>query len=111
MPGIGRLFVHGGLFHVMGRGLERRKLFNSDEDKADFLLRLDVGLKKSGHACYAWALIDNHYHLLLRQSERTLCSLMGPLLGGYALCFSRRHGRSGYLYQVRYRSGRFNSRL
>jgi REP element-mobilizing transposase RayT len=101
---MGRLFVRGGLFHVMGRGLERRNIFNSDEDKADFLLRLDVGLKKSGHACYAWALMDNHYHLLLRQSERTLCSLMGPLLGGYALCFNRRHGRSGYLYQGRYRS-------
>ncbi len=51
----GAVIVRGGQFHVLGRGLERRKLFNSDEDKADFLLRLDVGLKKSGHACYVWA--------------------------------------------------------
>lgn len=50
--------VHGGLFHVMGRGLERRNIFNCDEDKVDFLPRLDVGLKKSGYACYSGRIPD-----------------------------------------------------
>ena len=66
---MGRLFVCGGLFQVMGRGLERRKPFNSDEDKARLLLRLDVGQKKSGHACYAWALMDVIIYCYARVSE------------------------------------------
>ncbi len=104
MPRKGRLYVPGGLFHILGRGLERRHIFKNAVDKRDFLERLGDGLYKTGHRCYAWALMDNHYHLLLRQSEAPLATLMGPLLGGYALSFNSRYRRSGYLYQGRNRS-------
>ncbi len=104
MPRKARLYLPGGLFHVLGRGLERRSIFLDSRDKRDFLDRFGEGLYKTGHQCYAWVLMDNHYHLLLRQSEAPLSALMGPLLGGYALSFNRRHRRSGYLYQGRCRS-------
>jgi len=42
MPRHGRLHIEGGYYHVIGRGLERRHIFSSVEDKSDFLKRLGV---------------------------------------------------------------------
>ncbi|NOZ11644.1 MAG: hypothetical protein GXP09_11460 [Gammaproteobacteria bacterium] len=47
----------------MGRGMERRRVFQSDVDKKDFLDRLGEGLEQAQCQCYAWALMSNHYHL------------------------------------------------
>jgi putative transposase len=94
----------GGLFHVIGRGLERRKIFSSSNDKADFLQRVGNGCLKHGHKCYAWALMDNHYHFLLRQGDPCLSIMFGPTLGAYAQSYNKRHNRVGYLFQGRFKS-------
>jgi len=88
----------------MGRGLERRRVLGGDADKADFLERLCRGLENTGSQCLAWALMSNHYHLLIRVGETPLPELMGRLLGGYASAYNRRHRRSGYVFQNRYKS-------
>ena len=84
MPRIGRLHIPGGCYHVMGRGLERRRILASDEDKRDFVIRLETGLTETGTECLAWAIMSIHYHLLLRVGSRPLSDLMRKLLGGYA---------------------------
>ena len=104
MPRIGRLHIPGGCYHVMGRGLERRRIFNTDVDKEDFLDRLGEALTRSGAQCLAWAMMSNHYHLLIRVGDQPLAKLMSPLLGGYAGHYNRRYRRSGYVFQSRYRS-------
>ncbi len=104
MPRIGRLDIPGGCYHVMGRGLERRRIFNADVDKAYFLERLGEDLARSGAQCFAWALMSNHYHLLIRVSDKPLSKLMAPLLGSYAGYYNLRHRRSGYVFQNRYKS-------
>lgn len=104
MPRTGRLHIAGGYYHVMGRGLERRRILNDEEDKVDFLKRLTIGLEESGVACLAWSLMPNHYHLLLRVSENPLSQLMRKLLGGYARQYNYRHRRVGYVFQNRYKS-------
>jgi hypothetical protein len=48
--------------------------------------------------------MPNHFHLLIRTGKRSLSELMRKLLTGYAIYFNRRHKRSGYLYQNRYKS-------
>jgi len=88
----------------MARGIEGRAIFSTDRDRELFLSLLADGLKRTGYACYAWALMENHYHLVLRSSERHLSSLMRPLNGRYAQTFSRMHNRRGYLFQDRYKS-------
>ena len=104
MPRLGRLHIPGGCYHIMGRGLERRRIFGRPEDKEDFLLRLTVGLEASGMRCFAWSLMSNHYHLLLQVSSEPLKELMSPLLGGYAASYNRRHNRVGYVFQNRFKS-------
>ncbi len=54
--------------------------------------------------CYAWALIPNHFHLLLRTGNAPLSSVMRRLLTGYAVSFNHRHQRCGHLFQNRYKS-------
>ena len=48
--------------------------------------------------------MTNHYHLLIRVGDQPLAKLMAPLLGGYAGHYNRRHRRSGYVFQNRYKS-------
>jgi len=60
MPRLARLDGPGVLQHVMARGIERRKIFRDDKDRASFLERLAVILEETQTQCYAWALIPNH---------------------------------------------------
>jgi putative transposase len=104
MPRQKRLNVPGTVFHVIGRGIERRSIFVDQEDYEDFLRRLSSGLEKTKSRCYAWALMPNHFHLLVRCSELPLSELMRRIMGSYAGYFNRRHRRAGHLFQNRYKS-------
>ena len=66
MPRQARLDTPGVLQHVMARGIERRKIFMDDQDRASFLERLALILEDTQTQCYAWTLIPNHFHILLR---------------------------------------------
>jgi hypothetical protein len=68
----GRLYIAGGCYHLMGRGLE-----------------------KAETACLAWAMMSNHYRLLIRAGKQPLSDLVRNLLGGYAGSYNRRHKRAG----------------
>ena len=104
MPRQPRLDAPGLLQHVMARGIERRKLFRDDKDRQSFLDRLAVILEETQTQCYAWALIPNHFHLLLRTGPTPLSKVMRRLMTGYAVTFNKRHKRSGHLFQNRYKS-------
>ncbi len=104
MPRQARLDAPGLLQHVMARGIERREIFADDEDRRDLLGRIVFVLEESRTQCYAWALIPNHFHLLLRTGPVSLKKTMRRLLTGYAGGFNRRHKRSGHLFQNRYKS-------
>jgi REP element-mobilizing transposase RayT len=88
----------------MARGIEGRDIFADDNDRERFLSFLALGLKRTGYVCYAWALMKNHYHLVLRSSEAHLSALMRPLNASYAQAYSKAHNRRGYLFQDRYKS-------
>jgi putative transposase len=104
MPRGPRLDAPGVLHHVTVRGIERRPLFRGDADRDDFVNRL-AGLAQGGAvSVYAWALLPNHAHLLVRTGARPLARSMRSLLTGYAGGFNRRHRRVGHLFQNRYRS-------
>jgi len=104
MPRQARLDTPGLLQHVMARGIERRKIFRDDKDRKSFLNRLAVILEETQTQCYAWSLIPNHFHLLLRTGPTPLSKVMRRLMTGYAVTFNKRHKRSGHLFQNRYKS-------
>ena len=104
MPRRSRIDAVGALHHVIARGVARRKIFFEDKDRDDFLDRLGTILKESDCACYAWALMSNHFHLLLKTGSVGLSTVMRRLLTGYAVTFNKRHHRWGHLFQNRYKS-------
>jgi putative transposase len=99
MPRSARIDAPGALHHIIARGIGRRKIFDDDADRDAFLERLGPVISESGTSCYAWALIPNYFHLLLRTGQAPVSSVMRRLLTGYAMGYNRRHRRVGHLFQ------------
>ncbi|MBI4396435.1 MAG: transposase, partial [Elusimicrobia bacterium] len=104
MPRQARIDTPGLLHHVISRGLERREIFKTIEDYQDFVDRIDTSLQKSPNQILAWALMPNHFHLLIRSGSGGITRFMRRLMSGYATSFNARHKRVGYLFQNRYKS-------
>lgn len=104
MPRSARLDAPGVLHHVMGRGIEKKDIFYDDGDRDDFIERLSSLALDGALDAYAWALMPNHFHLLVKTGLRPLASSMRKLMTGYAVRFNRRHDRYGHLFQNRYKS-------
>jgi len=104
MPRQARLDAPGTLHHVMMRGIERADIFSDDKDREHFLSKVGEIGKATETRILAWALMDNHVHMLLFSGSSGLPRFMRRLLTGYAVWFNRRHQRSGHLFQNRYKS-------
>ena len=88
----------------MGRGIEKRPIFLTDEDRNDFLSRLGHFAEEGWFKVYAWALLPNHFHVLCKTEKQPLARIMRRLLTGYVVKFNKRHNRNGHLFQNRYKS-------
>jgi len=88
----------------MIRGIERRKIFDDDKDRENFIERLSILLPETKTQCCAWSFLSNHAHFLLRSGPAGIAALMRRLLTGYAVFYNRRHKRHGQLFQNRYKS-------
>jgi len=99
-----RQHEEGGLYHIIARGNRKQPIFLDDQDRHYFLGRLQKCLEGSDCRLYAYVLMNNHFHLLLRAGKQPLWRLMHSLLLSYARYFNVRHGLSGHLFQGPYRS-------
>src|SRR5882724_795553 len=104
MPRGPRLDAPGTLHHVMARGIERSAIFRDDADRNEFIRRLGQIATVGVFEVFAWALMPNHFHLLLKTGLAPLSAAMRSLLTGHAIRFNRRHDRAGHVFQNRYRS-------
>ena len=104
MPRKSRIDTPGAVHHIIVRGIERRSIFKDDHDRERFTDKLGSVLKDAGTACYAWVLMRNHVHLLLRSGRMPIAMVMRRLLTSYAMYFNRRYRRHGQLFQNRYKS-------
>lgn len=104
MPRQARIDAPGALHHIICRGIERKKIFRDDQDRDSFLERLGALLLDTSTTCFAWAIIPNHFHLLLRTGTTPIATVMRRLLTGHAVSFNKRYRRHGQLFQNRYKS-------
>jgi REP element-mobilizing transposase RayT len=88
----------------MARGIEKREIFRDRNDRHAFLERLSEIIIEGQAKLYAWALMPNHFHLLLRPQVASMVDIMRRLMTGYSVWHNRRHKRSGHLFQNRYKS-------
>lgn len=99
-----RLDAPGTLHHVIVRGIERRRIVDDDQDRERFLERLGGLASETRTAVCAWALMENHAHLLVKSGPAGLAGFMRRFLTGHAVYYNRRHRRHGHLFQNRYKS-------
>ncbi|OPY05519.1 MAG: Transposase IS200 like protein [Syntrophaceae bacterium PtaB.Bin038] len=104
MPRRARLDADGAIHHVIVRGIEQRRIFDDDGDRSNFVSRLATVAVETETAIYAWALLPNHAHALIRSGPLGISKFMRRLLTGYAVSYNRKHERQGYLFQNRYKS-------
>ena len=104
MPRGPRLDSPGTLHHVIVRGIKGKEIVKDNKDRKDFLTRIgDIALE-TDTAIYAWALMKNHAHILLRSGSWGLSTYMRRVLSGYAVSYNKRHRGYGHLFQNRYKS-------
>lgn len=104
MPRLARLDAPGVLHHIIIRGIERSAIFKDDQDRENLLERLSFLLPETQTICYAWVLMSNHAHFLLRSGPAGISQFMQRLLTGYAVSYHRKHRRQGLLFQNRFKS-------
>jgi len=100
-----RIEYPGALFHVIARGNQKQAVFLDDGDRVRYLKRLGEHLEGREIRLYAYCLMPNHVHLLLRQGGAyPLSRFMQRLQSAYTTFFNRKHGRVGHLFQGRYKA-------
>lgn len=104
MPRQARLDTPGTLHHVIIRGIEKRAIVEDDIDRGRFISRLGELATETETGIYAWALMTNHAHILLKSGPAGLSYFMRRMLTGYAINYNKRHKRHGHLFQNRYKS-------
>ena len=98
-----RIEMPDGVYHVTSRGLERRVIVRDDVDRGRWLALLGRVAERRDWRVFAWALMDNHFHLFLRTPHGDLSAGMHDLNSGYVTAFNRRHRRRGPLLQGRFK--------
>jgi putative transposase len=104
MPRQARLDSPGTLHHVIIRGIEKRNIVDDKYDRSNMVSRLGELAEETKTGIYAWALMSNHMHILVKSGPHGLSQFMRRLLTGYAITYNIRHRRHGHLFQNRYKS-------
>lgn len=100
-----RQLSESGFYHILLRGINRQHIFEEESDYTYFLKDLHNLKTDLAFAVYAYCLMSNHVHLLLREKQAGDISLiMKRLLTKYAMYFNRKYQRNGALIANRYKS-------
>jgi REP element-mobilizing transposase RayT len=99
-----RIEYPGALYHVTSRGSGGEEVFLNEEDRMDFLTVIGEVARRMGWKCHAFCLMDNHYHLVIETENANLSKGMRQINGMYTQRFNKRHGKSGHVFQGRYKA-------
>ena len=92
-----------GIYHVLLRGIDKRDIFLDDEDRKTFIKHLILAKEKGNFELYAYCLMDNHVHLLIKEDEEIGKSIK-RITVGYVGWHNKKYERTGHLFQNRFKS-------
>lgn len=102
MPRQARIKSRSGIYHIMLRGINRQTIFEDDEDKKRFV---DTLLKYKHHyKLFAYCIMDNHVHVLLKETSEPLSDLIKRISSSYVYWYNMKYNRCGHLFQSRFKS-------
>lgn len=99
-----RIEYAGALYHVTSRGDRGDPIVRTDDDRARFVELLEETVVKYGLLLHAWALMDDHFHLLVETPRGNLSSAMHYFNTAYSNRFKARHGLRGRVFAGRFRA-------
>ena len=99
-----RIEFPGALYHVTSRGNAGQDIYLVERDRLDFLRFLRDAVERKHWTCYGYCLMTNHNHTLVQTPEPNLSTGMQLLNSRYAQRFNRAHGRTGHVFQGRYKA-------
>lgn len=104
MPRAARRKSKTGIYHIMLRGVNKQDLFEDDTDRLEFLNTIFRYKKISNIEIYAYCLMSNHVHLLLKEKGQSTSTYVKQISSGYVYYFNSKYARTGHLFQERYKS-------
>ena len=93
-----------GIYHIMIRGNERKEIFFDDDDRDRFLWILNKIKADGNYHIYAYCLMNNHVHLLMKEGKDSIQRTMKRIGVSYVYYFNNKYQRIGHLFQDRFRS-------
>ena len=109
MPRQARKKSETGMYHVMARGINKQAIFQDNEDYLKFLEILGTVKAISEFEIFAYCLMSNHYHILLKTGKEDLGQIFKRMGARYVYWYNFKYQRTGHLYQDRYKSERIES--
>ena len=104
MPRQARKKSESGIYHVMLRGINQQQIFEEPEDFEKFLQILKDCKAISGYKLFAYCLMGNHIHLLIKPEEESLEQAFKRIGGRFVYWYNVKYQRIGHLFQDRFRS-------
>ena len=113
MPRQARQASETGIYHVMMRGINHQNIFEEQEDYYQFLNTLDLMAQSyesdgtpagRNYILYAYCLMSNHIHLLIREREDTIGMAIKRIASSYVYYYNHKYSRDGHLFRERYKS-------
>lgn len=104
MPRTAREKSMTGIYHIMLRGIDKRDLFLKESDYQKFIYYLEKAKEKCDFTIYAYCLMTNHIHILINTEGQDIGDVVRRVTVGYAQYHNIKNGRTGHLFQNRFRS-------
>jgi putative transposase len=104
MPRVARIKSETNIYHVMIRGINQQNIFVEYEDNERFIATLERYQKEKEYELYAYCLMGNHIHLLMKEGNEPLGNTIRRIGTSYVYWYNWQYGRKGHLFQDRYRS-------
>ncbi len=104
MPREARAKSNTGIYHIILRSINKQNIFEDDEDYQKLLETLKKYQEKSGYEIYAYCLMSNHIHLLMKEIKEELGIAFRRIGASFVYWYNWKYARSGHLFQDRYKS-------
>ena len=105
-------FIKGRIFHIYNHAVDNCMLFYNEEDYDYFLSIFEKKLDKIPASVFAYCLMPNHYHFLIRQeSNKEIFKLFNYAYISYARYFNNRYNRKGHIFRSPLQHIKVNSKI
>ncbi len=104
MPRTARKKSDTSIYHVMMRGVNKQTIFEGDHDNERFIDTLARYRKETGCILYAYCLMGNHFHLLIKEGSEMIGNTIRRIVTSYVFWYNWQYSRKGHLFQDRYKS-------